>query len=110
MKFTDKHVAYIHTTQEEALSEKVDIFTLSRSIVNTMSGIKGIDIWVNFTEDINSNNVFAEIRSSKYNINPIATKYGGGGHAKASGVTLKDKSEILNVLDDLDKVISGNYE
>ena len=40
-----------------------------------MSGIKGVDIWVNFTEDVENNAVLAEIRSSKYNINEIAVKY-----------------------------------
>jgi phosphoesterase RecJ-like protein len=68
-------------------------------MVNTMGDIKGIDIWVNFTET--ENGVLCEIRSSKYNINPIAVKYGGGGHAKASGATLKDKSEAMAMLDDL---------
>ena len=108
MKFTPNNVAYIHTTKEETMNEEVDIFTLSRSIVNTMSGIRGIDIWVNFTEDIDTDNVFTEIRSSKYNINPVAVKYGGGGHAKASGVTLKSKDDIQNVLNDLDEIISGS--
>lgn len=105
MKFTEHHVAYIYTTKEECQQETADIFTISRSIVNTMSGIKGIDIWVNFTEDINSDNVFCEIRSSKYNINPIATKYGGGGHMKASGATLPNKETAMQLLEELDALI-----
>lgn len=105
MQFTEHHVAYIYTTKEECASEKADIFTISRSIVNTMSGIKGIDVWANFTEDINSDNVFCEIRSNKYNINPIATKFGGGGHAKASGVTLANKEEAMQLLKELDALI-----
>ena len=105
MKFTEHHVAYIYTTKEECQQETADIFTISRSIVNTMSGIKGIDIWVNFTEDINSDNVFCEIRSSKYNINPIATKYGGGGHMKASGATLANKETAMQLLEELDALI-----
>ena len=58
-----------------------------------------------FTEDINSDNVFCEIRSNKYNINPIATKFGGGGHAKASGVTLANKEEAMQLLKELDALI-----
>lgn len=111
IKFTEHHVAYIYTTKEECLAEKADVFTISRSIVNTMSGIRGIDVWVNFTEDINSDIVYCEIRSSKYNINPIATKFGGGGHAKASGATLCNKEkalELLNELDALLEVENGN--
>jgi nanoRNase/pAp phosphatase (c-di-AMP/oligoRNAs hydrolase) len=49
--------------------------------------------------------VLCEIRSSKYNINPIATKYGGGGHAKASGATLADREEAMRLLADLDAMI-----
>ena len=64
-----------------------------------MGDIRGVDTWVNFTET--EDGVLAEIRSSKYNINPIATKYGGGGHAKASGATLKNKEEAMRMLDDL---------
>ena len=35
---------------------------------------------------------------SKYNINPIAVKYGGGGHAKASGATVADKETAMAML------------
>ena len=96
---TDAPVAYIYTTLEEAKSYNADIFTISRGMVNTMGDIKGIDIWVNFTET--ENGVLCEIRSSKYNINPIAVKYGGGGHAKASGATIKDRETAMQMLADL---------
>lgn len=96
---TDAPVSYIYTTFDEVKSYNADIFTISRGMVNTMGDIKGIDIWVNFTET--ENGVLCEIRSSKYNINPIAVKYGGGGHAKASGATIKDKAEAMQMLEDL---------
>ena len=96
---TEYPVSYIYTTLEEAKSYNADIFTISRGMVNTMSDLRGIDIWVNFTET--ENGVLCEIRSSKYNINPIAVKYGGGGHAKASGATIKDRATAMQMLDDL---------
>ena len=96
---TEHPVAYIYTTLEEAKGYNADTFTISRGMVNTMGDIKGIDIWVNFTET--ENGVLCEIRSNKYNINPIAVKYGGGGHAKASGATIKDREEAMNMLSDL---------
>ena len=92
-------VAYIYTPLDEAKSYGVDNFTISRGMVNTMGEIKGIDRGVNFTET--ENGVLCEIRSSKMNINPIAVKYGGGGHKKASGATLKDKNEAMALLTDL---------
>lgn len=99
IQLTDKPVAYIYTTREEAESYGVDNFTISRGMVNVMGEIRGVDIWVNFTET--DEGVLCELRSSKYNINPIAKKYGGGGHAKASGTTVKDRDEAMSMLQDL---------
>ncbi len=103
IQFTDKNVAYIYTDCEEAKTYGVDIFSISRGMVATMSDIKGVDIWANFTET--DDGILCELRSSKYNINPIAVKYGGGGHAKASGATLKNKDEAMKMLCDLNEMI-----
>ena len=96
---TPEGVAYIYTPIEEAKEYGVDTFTLSRGMVNVMSEIRGIHSWVNFTET--EGGVLCEIRSNRYNINPIATKYGGGGHQKASGATLKNRDEAMALLEDL---------
>ena len=70
--------------------------------------MKGVDIWVNFTET--EQGVLCELRSSKYNINPIAVKYGGGGHAKASGATVADRETAIAMLQDLDAMIQEDEE
>ena len=72
-------------------------------MTNTMADIKGVDIWVNFTES--EKGVLCELRSNRYNINPIAVKYGGGGHAKASGATVADKETAMAMLADLNAMI-----
>lgn len=100
IQFTANNVAYIYTTKEEFNELETDTFTVSRGMVNTMADIKGVDIWVNFTET--DNGVLCELRSSKYNINPIATKYGGGGHSKASGATVTNRETAMAMLSDLD--------
>ena len=93
-------VAYIYTTVEELRAMNVqDPASISRGMVNVMSDIKGIDIWVNFTE--RGDKVLAELRSSCYNINPVAVKYGGGGHKKASGADVKDFNDAMRMLEDL---------
>lgn len=92
-------VAYIYTEKDEVASLGADIFTISRGMVNTMGEIKGIENWVNFTES--DDGVLCEIRSNKHNINVIAVKYGGGGHQKASGATLKNREEAMMLLSDL---------
>ncbi len=106
IQFTEKNVAYIYTTREEVEALQADTFTISRGMVGTMSGIKGVDIWVNFTET--PDGIACELRSSKYNINPIAVKYGGGGHAKASGATVKTKEDAMAMLADLDAMMEDN--
>lgn len=103
IQFSPKNVAYIYTTKEELAQSGADTFTISRGMVSTMAEIRGVDIWVNFTET--ENGVLCELRSSKYNINPIAVKYGGGGHAKASGATVKDKETAMAMLHDLEDLI-----
>ena len=103
---TPHRVAYIYTPLEEAKSYNADYFTLSRGMVNVMGEIRGIDTWVNFTET--ENGVLCEIRSNRHNINPIAVKYGGGGHQKASGATLKDKDEAMALLADLNALSEEN--
>ncbi len=99
---TEAPVAYIYTTREEFEQTGESAFAISRGMVGIMADLRGIDIWVNFTET--ESGVLAELRSSKYNINPIAVKYGGGGHAKASGATLRDREEAMRMLADLIKL------
>ena len=103
IQLTAKNVAYIYTTREEMDAMQADVFSISRGMVGTMSDIRGVDIWVNFTET--ENGVLCELRSSKYNINPIAVKYGGGGHAKASGATVKSREDAMAMLQDLEHLL-----
>ena len=102
-KYKDSSVAYIYNTNDELREMGVtDPFTVSRGMVNVMADLKGIDIWVNFTED--GEKVLCELRSSCYNVQPIAVKYGGGGHEKACGADVKDHDEALLMLEDLLKL------
>lgn len=103
-QITNKNVAYLINTQEDIRKYDVDIFTISRGMVNIMAGINGIDIWVNFTEDEHKK-IIVEIRSNKYNVNPIATKYGGGGHKLASGATVENMDVAYQLLEDLNNLV-----
>lgn len=101
-QLSSNNVAYMKNTKEDIEKFNTNFFTISRGMVNTMAGIKGISIWVNFTEDIENNVIVAEIRSNKYNINEIAVKYGGGGHKFASGASLESWAIADEMLRDLD--------
>ena len=106
VKFTEGNVAYIYTTADEARELGVDTFTISRGMVGVMSEIRGVDIWANFTET--ESGILCELRSGRYNINRTAVKYGGGGHEKASGCTLKNYDEAMALLADLDRIAEEN--
>ena len=102
IKLTEHGVAYIYTTREEMAALDSDLFSISRGMVSVMNDIRGVEIWANFTEA--PEGVMCELRSSRCNINAIAVKYGGGGHMKASGATLKNREEAMRMLADLDQL------
>ena len=106
IQFTKNNVAYIYTTRDEVREFGVSEFSISRGMVATMADVKGVDIWVNFTES--EDGVLCELRSSRFNINPIAVKYGGGGHQKASGATVPDRDTAMAMLADLDQLQGEN--
>lgn len=108
VQLTTHNVAYLYTTQEEVQALGMDIFSISRGMVGVMADTKGVDIWVNFTET--ADGVLCELRSSRFNINPIAVKYGGGGHAKASGATVTDRATAMQLLHDLDNMMIGEAQ
>jgi len=104
IKFTPNNVAYIYTDAARIQELGMEPQAISRGMVNVMGEIRGVDVWVNFTEC--ESGVLCEIRSKNYNINQIAVAHGGGGHLKASGATLKDTAEAMQVLDELDKLVT----
>lgn len=81
------------------------------SMVNLLSNVKGYPIWAFFCENEDGTS-HAEFRSNGPYVQPVAAKYGGGGHQLAAGVTLKNNSSelIKMVLDDLDLTIKQYKE
>lgn len=106
-QITEYGVAYLVNTKEDIEKYNIGIFDISRGMVNIMSGIEEVKIWVNFSEDTN-NDIYVEIRSSGLNVNQVATKFGGGGHLQASGCTIKDKSQIWDIINELNNVVKEN--
>ncbi|MDE6108111.1 MAG: hypothetical protein K2F83_05495, partial [Oscillospiraceae bacterium] len=102
-------VAYMWTTAQELaelVARGVTPFTVSRGMVNVLGDMKGVEIWANFTED--EGGILCELRSANLNVQPIAAKYGGGGHAKACGATVPDWETTKKMLHDLDEMIGEN--
>lgn len=104
IKFTENNVAYIYTDAEELKKSGETATVNSRVMIGNMKDIKNVFIWASFAEG--DDGVHVELRSNRYNINPIAVKYGGGGHKKASGCMVKDYNEAMLLLADLDKIVT----
>ena len=105
---TPHGVAYLYNTAEEVAASGLDTFSVSRGLVSLMADIRGVDSWVNFTET--EDGVLCELRSSRYDINKIAVKYGGGGHKKASGATVKDRETAMQMVRDLEALGEENND
>lgn len=100
---TPNNVAYRKNDVDIIKKSGLDVFSVSRGMVNLMAGIKEIPIWVSFTQDVENNKILAEIRSRDIIVVDIAKKYGGGGHNFACGASLKDWNEVDLLLNDLDE-------
>ncbi len=105
-QFTEHNVGWIYADKEELKELGISAFTASRGYVNTLADLKDVNIWVAFAED--EDGVLCELRSAEPNINPIAVRYGGGGHAKASGAKVKDREMAMAMLKDLDELSANN--
>lgn len=77
------------------------------SMVNMIADIKGYPIWATFAESENGI-VRVELRSSGIPIQPIAVKYGGGGHLQASGCRLESMDMANDVINDLIQLVKEN--
>ena len=106
-KLTRNNVAYMKNDLTVKDNFEVTTFTVSRAMVNQMSGIKGVNIWANFTES-EENVILCELRSKRRSIVDIAKKYGGGGHALACGCTLNSFDEVDLLLNDLDEFLESS--
>jgi len=103
-ELSKNNVAYMKNDLSVRDKFNVTTFTVSRAMVNQMGGMKGIDIWANFTMD-DEGLIQVELRSKKISIVDVARKYGGGGHALACGCTLKSFEDADFVLKDLDSLL-----
>ena len=106
-KTTKNSVAYMKNDRELKGRFNVDTFTISRGMVNQMSGIERIPMWANFTEE-EDGGIVCELRSKAISIVDIAKKYGGGGHDLACGCTVEDWETTDRILNDLDaRIVQG---
>lgn len=108
MKVTENKVAYIYLTDEIINKFKTDA-SAAGNMINNFNYIEEVLIWVTISEDTKNEIIKVSMRSRGPIINKIAEKYNGGGHALASGARVKSKSDIENLINELDEAAKA-YE
>ncbi len=103
MKITENGVAYLHLTMP--IQEKFHLSSEeASSAVSFLDGILGSIIWLAFI-DHPDGNTRVRLRSRFVTTNDLAEKYGGGGHACASGATVHSRKEMNALITDADQKI-----
>lgn len=105
MVVTDNKLGYIIIKNDDILKYGVDSASAG-NMINNFNYIKEVLVWMTVTEDIKNNQYRISIRSRGPEINKIAEKHNGGGHKMASGVRVSTLDEAMDVINDLDKLLS----
>ena len=104
MTITPNGFAYLKITQDILDQFDVDAATAG-NMVNNFNFIDDFVAWGMFSIDKgNGDTIRGSLRSRGPVINEVAANFGGGGHKMASGVRLKDFSEVDKIIEELDKV------
>ena len=103
-KVNDKVAYYI--LKDEDLKELGISREEGSSYVNTLANVKEFEVWCAITENTKDNVYRVSIRSRNAIINEVAAKFGGGGHALASGATLSSLDQLEYLLSSLHDAIS----
>lgn len=102
-KMTEHGFAYATLTQEEVESFDVS-YEDAAAQVSTISTIEGCPVWALFLE-YSKEEIRVRLRSRGPVINLLAEDYRGGGHAKASGATLLEWSELESFVKKADALV-----
>ncbi|MDL2292767.1 bifunctional oligoribonuclease/PAP phosphatase NrnA [Acholeplasma sp. OttesenSCG-928-E16] len=74
------------------------------ALVNQLAGIEGFPVWALIIE-YDNNEYRVRLRSSGIEINKLAEKYRGGGHAQAAGASLDSFDDAKKLAIDVDALI-----
>lgn len=102
IEMTPNGVAYFFVT--EKIKEEFSLTEEETSMaVDYFNSIKGCLIWMLFIEQEDS--IRVRIRSRFIQINNLAAKYGGGGHANACGATIYSNDDMQSMLGEADLML-----
>ena len=110
MQITENGVAYIYI--DKAMQEEFNLsLEQASACVGTLDSIRGCICWIAFIENGDpEQSVRVRLRSRFVHINPVAEKFGGGGHACASGATVYGQAQVQELLADADALVKEYKE
>ncbi|MFI3251728.1 MAG: bifunctional oligoribonuclease/PAP phosphatase NrnA [bacterium] len=103
IQYTRNNLAYLKN--DEAAFEEIDMTGFNGFLLDTMTGIKEVDIWINSTYNKEDDVVGCSVRSKKVHIVDVVRKYGGGGHYLASGCRVDSFDTVDKLINDLDNLL-----
>jgi len=110
MKMTENGVAYLYV--DKAMQEQFGLSQEDASAsVSYMDSIKGCLCWIAFIETGDElGTIRVRLRSRFAAINTIAEQFRGGGHACASGATVYNQEELMQLVNAADAYIKEYKE
>lgn len=103
MKITQNGVVYLYV--DRAMQKRFQLTAEQASAsVGYMESIKDCLIWIAFIEGADKT-TRVRLRSRFVTVNGLAERYGGGGHACASGATVRNKKEAKALIRDADALL-----
>lgn len=101
---TENGAAYLYISIE--MQKKYNLtFESAGALISYMDTIRGSICWIAFIENLEDGKIRVRLRSRFMAINTLAEEFGGGGHAFASGATVKDRDEAALLLRKADAAI-----
>ena len=110
MQITENGVAYLFI--DKATQEQFNLsLEQASATVGTLDSIRGCICWAAFIENGDEQeSIRVRLRSRFVHINSVAEKFGGGGHACASGATVYGKAQMEELLRDADALVKEYKE
>lgn len=100
---TENGFGYVKLDEAILQEYKVDAATAG-NLINSFNYIEEMIAWGFFSQDKMNNNIRGSVRSRGPIINETLARFGGGGHALASGIRVSDFDKVDEVIDALDEV------
>ena len=98
---------FVYIKLTEDVVEKYNIsFEQASSTVGLLGGIDGYPVWALIIEQ--NGEIRMRLRSSGPDVNLLANKYQGGGHAKAAGAKLESWEQLTQLVEDVETLIAKN--